>query len=799
MTSTRNKGATRAAGRAPTKTKQVKAARLQPGALSAKARPAAILAPLAYSMGTGAHDAQPVQRKAGTFADFAAYCLREKGRSTAKGGRWVCGPLDKRIVNTNGNWRIAAAALPREWCALDVDGCDPADFDALQEWARQWAGFMYATARDAPNSRRARIVWQLAAPVDRAQGVAHGVWVREQVARVAPSALAKWDKSTFRGEQPIYLPLANAESAVWLDAPAMPAQVGTTAAPASKDEDAPDDDDDPDALVDPTYAYTPKLEADLREALAVVPCHRPDYADFGNALKALPWKGEHAAKRFDIYHEWAREGATYQGEADVRKTWAGLHPTGEKSVASIFYRANKLREAAEAEEDDEDDLLQGVPKLPDAALYGVLRPVVEAATRHSEATKVGVAVALLIEFAARFGGALRLRIGDDDRTLPLFVLLVGPSGRGRKGTAAQFPRKLFEDVDDLLAPDPEDEDPQLLPPAPQRTTGVASGVGIIEAVRDEGEKLMAAGPRVLPAAPDKRLLIDLSEFVTVFAASANENNTLSPVLRDAFDGRTLANTAVTNPLRATGAHVCAFGHITMHEFRKHTIESKRNTDISNGLLNRFCIVYSVRDKKVSRPLPVPDMDRFDLAVDIARNVRKVFRGAGNVGPNDRRRIEYKRTSGAQRLWDAAYNAQPDRYASPVLDALMSRWELNVSALAVLLAAINGERQVTEPALRAALAWGQYMVDSTSKVFASAGERRKARELHRDIERITEWARSKKDGTFAKGDLTRALHKSIDSTRRDAALQAMLDGAPAQLVRDGTRYRLVAGGAPAVVP
>jgi hypothetical protein len=465
--------------------------------------------------------------------------------------------------------------------------------------------------------------------------------------------------------------------------------------------------------------------------------------------------------------------------------WYAEHPKGSE------FEPIEGHEGDDDEEAEDNELLQGLPTLPEAALYGILRPIVEAATRHTEATRVGVAVALLVEFAARYGGALRLRIGDEDRTVPLYALLVGPTAKGRKGTSAAFPVKLFEAVDRRLAPDPWDEEPHTLPGAPQRTTGVSSGQGIIAFVRDAGERITPSGTvHDMPGAEDKRLLIDLSEFATVFVASANENNTLSPVLRDAFDAKRLQNPTVTNYLCATGAHVCVFGHITMHEFRKHTIDSKRNTDISNGLLNRFAIVYSARDKMVSMPDAVPWEVRNALAKALADNVREVFRGVGDVGPNDRRVVEYRMDRAATALWKRNYEAVSGaRYDSAVVDALLSRRELLVRTLAVLLAATNGERIVTAPALEAALAWSQYMVDSTTRVFARAGERRKANELRRDIAAITEWARTSRRGEpFANRDFVMRFGR-WDSKRRNSVLRAMLETAPAQLVHDGKTYRL----------
>lgn len=519
---------------------------------------------------------------------------------------------------------------------------------------------------------------------------------------------------------------------------------------------------------------------------------------------------------------WAHPGATgspgcraIPGKDDLWRSDNGgdpLHGTFDAWAAHVVLDHNGDQQAAEAawyaehpkgsefapiEDDDgdeEDDVLQGLPELPDAALYGVLGAVVDAATRNSEATRVGVAVSVLAEFAVRYGGALRLRIGDDDRTVPLFALMVGPTGKGRKGTSSAFPKRLFAEVDRCArAWSWQDEHGNCsgLPGTPQVVTGVSSGQGLIDLVRDEGVTYTQAGQeRQMPGAADKRLLVDLSEFATVLVQSSNEGNILSQVLRDAFDGKPLASPARTNQLRSTGAHICMLGHVTMHEFRKQTVENKRNTDISNGLLNRFCIVYSARNKLVANPKPVPDDIRRALAQRIAFSVHEVFADVGNVGPNDRRLVEFRLDRRAQVLWDSVYKTiSNQRYDSEVVAALMSRREALARMLAVLLAALNGECRVSRAALLAALAWSEYMVASTSRVFASIEQRRKAKQLRADIESIVEWAKTREGFAFSARELAQRWHKRLDDKRRNAALQAMLEAAPPQLVKDGGTYRL----------
>jgi hypothetical protein len=85
-----------------------------------------------------------------------------------------------------------------------------------------------------------------------------------------------------------------------------------------------------------------------------------------------------------------------------------------------------------------------MPDINPKAFYGPLATIAEAATKKSEATKVGVAVQVIAQVSV----CLRpfyAPLGDQRLPLNVFLLQVGPSGVGRKGTSAAF-------ADDYLAP-----------------------------------------------------------------------------------------------------------------------------------------------------------------------------------------------------------------------------------------------------------------------------------------------------------------------------------------------------------
>src|SRR5205823_2555764 len=99
----------------------------------------------------------------------------------------------------------------------------------------------------------------------------------------------------------------------------------------------------------------------------------------------------------------------------------------------------------------------------------------------------------------------------------------------------------------------------------------SSGEGLIWAVRDrimKREKVKEKGEvsyvevEADPGVSDKRLLVYEPEFANVLKQTERQGNTLSAILRQAWDGLDLRTLTKNSPARSTGAHVSLIGHIT---------------------------------------------------------------------------------------------------------------------------------------------------------------------------------------------------------------------------------------------
>ena len=201
----------------------------------------------------------------------------------------------------------------------------------------------------------------------------------------------------------------------------------------------------------------------------------------------------------------------------------------------------------------------------EAALHGPAGEFVTRTAPHTESDPMALLVQFLVCFGAAAGRNLHYAVEATRHSLNEFAILVGPSGKGRKGSAWDHVEALLSELDQGFA---------------ERcvSSGLSSGEGLIFEVRDPSN---GDG-----GAQDKRRLIIEAEFAQVLKVLAREGNTLSPVVRNAWDGKPLQTISKNSPVRATGAHIAIIGHITKDELLRFV----SGTELANGFVNRFLVV-----------------------------------------------------------------------------------------------------------------------------------------------------------------------------------------------------------------
>lgn len=342
------------------------------------------------------------------------------------------------------------------------------------------------------------------------------------------------------------------------------------------------------------------------------------------------------------------------------------------------------------------------PELHPSALYGVLKYMVDAACANTEAVPSTVGINILARFAATLGNTAYIQIGDQRRHLRMNALIVGPTAKGRKGTSADMPDELFRLVDGQLGWAPL-----------RKLTALATGEGLIHQLRDPHIYVIAGREVVDPGVPDKRLLCDVSEFAGVLAQARREGSTISTVLRDAFDGRTLTTPTKTSFNKASNTHICVVGSVPETEI----IKSLSSIDITNGLANRFAMFYSVRTKTV----PMPEPTDATLMRAFAEHVRAaLWEGVA--------RGQIRMDTEAEAYWHWVYDYIENQTYPPAVASLLGRQSTYTLIFAALLALLNREYVVECKHLEAALSWMKYWEQTALFVFSNGDQNEEAHRM-----------------------------------------------------------------------
>jgi hypothetical protein len=369
---------------------------------------------------------------------------------------------------------------------------------------------------------------------------------------------------------------------------------------------------------------------------------------------------------------------------------------------TLTSKATKHQRTAPMDTPDTGDELDAVqlpeppqwPTLDDAALSGVLGEIVRLLEPETEADPVGILLSLLVVFGNAVGRNPYFPVEGDHHHGNLFAVLVGDSSRGRKGTSLGRTLSLFDDAD-------WKRDCQ--------TTGLSSGEGLIVSVRDPVEVMEAVKERGKitsyqnvvkdQGVTDKRLLVVEPEFAQTLKVLKREGNTLSPVIRQAWDSGALSVMTKTNAARATNTHISVLGHITRPELAK----SLSDVDCFNGFANRFLWALVRRSKLL------PDGgSALDLA-PLRQRLSKALVEARKVGA-------MSRSPEARTLWHDLY---PELTAERpgLYGAVVGRGEAQTLRLSMLYALLDGAGVIDTPHLRAATAVWRYCEASARLIFA----------------------------------------------------------------------------------
>ena len=333
------------------------------------------------------------------------------------------------------------------------------------------------------------------------------------------------------------------------------------------------------------------------------------------------------------------------------------------------------------------------PVIDEVAYYGLAGDIVRTLEPHTEADRVALLLQILTFAGNVIGRSPYYQIESDCHRANLFAVLVGDSAKSRKGTSLGRVRAVAKVADETWCSE-------------RNRGGLSSGEGLIDAVRDQVQKYNTKEKQIEivdPGVPDKRLMVVEPEFAGVLSVAERHGNTISQLVRQAWDGHKLQTMTRSSSLSATDAHISIIGHITVDELRARL----SRTDTANGFANRFLYVLVRRSKEMPFGGNLTDSEVLLLGEQLRTTIERA-RLSGRI----------TMTNAAKTLWASVYGslsaAQPG-----LLGAVTARAESQAIRLALIYALLDGANDIDRPHLTAALALWEYCEASAAYIFGSS--------------------------------------------------------------------------------
>ncbi len=406
-------------------------------------------------------------------------------------------------------------------------------------------------------------------------------------------------------------------------------------------------------------------------------------ADMALCGKLAFWLARDAARIDRVFRRSGLMRAKWDEKHYSDGTTYGTHTIIE-AIAGCRETYQPRREEADAPSNDsvqpaaekitwEDDTPW--PQLHEAALYGLPGKIVRAITPHTEADPAALLATLLTMAGNMIGAGPHLKVGPVHHEAVIFAVIVGASAKARKGQSFAEIRRIAKQADADLV---EASD----------VSGLSTGEGLVTHFQDRDD-----GP------VEKRALIHEAEFARTLSVAGRENSTLSAVVRDLFDRKTLRVKTRKDPLEAKDAFGSFIGHITMEELHARLVD----VQIANGFANRFVHVCAKRGPL----LPDGGNLQFTEVVNLGSELREALDLA-------RTRLELKRSPEFVEAWRWLYKRFPDEPG--LAGAIVARGDVHTLRLALVYALLDGAPTVNVEHLIAGYALWPYCEDSARHIF-----------------------------------------------------------------------------------
>jgi hypothetical protein len=318
------------------------------------------------------------------------------------------------------------------------------------------------------------------------------------------------------------------------------------------------------------------------------------------------------------------------------------------------------------------------PMEPEA-FTGLAGDFVRLVEPETEADRVALLANFLVASGVLFG---REAWAEADAAIhyPVeYAMIVGPSGAGRKGTASKRVLPVMEATEEGFMK--------------HVLGGLSSGEGLIKGISPKDGELTDTV---------RRYLVLLPELASLLGVMKREGNTMSAILREAWDGGRLQVLTRKDPLAVENVNLSVMAHITQGEL----LNNLTAIDRVNGFANRFLVLC------VKRSQLLPEGGKRPNSTEIVRRLHHALekaKGRGRVQRND----------AARALWADEY-PRLTAEREGIKGALCGRAEAHVLRVSLLYGLLDSAAEIRAEHLRAALAFWRYCESSIEFIF-NAGQ------------------------------------------------------------------------------
>ncbi|MCW7552111.1 YfjI family protein [Endozoicomonas gorgoniicola] len=449
-------------------------------------------------------------------------------------------------------------------------------------------------------------------------------------------------------------------------------------------------------------------------------------------------------------------------------------------MRSLHEVIDALIPAPSSDEDNEKDLpVNAPPQVTDAMFPGLLGEITEACCKDTEAVPTSVGAYLLVWFTSHIGRTRYMMIGDEQRWLNNFFLLVGPSGSG-KGTSGKGPARIFYQVQDkmqVLFQSAFDagrgEGLKQCPNLQVHNGGLSSGEGLGFAL-DDGTDSPIPGRTIT----DKRLLVIESEMANTLCNMTRQGNTLSAQLRNVYDGVDIKPMTKRDRVSVSDPYICLLGNITPDELLKFDEDRLQSF---NGLLNRMLMLWTQPQKLVSRPKTMDSNTLSGFSSTIAEHIMKARNGRFETHWK-KLRLQTEPllfTKSAEDLWDRSYSRLVNQPYSKRIEPLVRRHRLHARLMAAALALFQGHEVVTREDMEGALDWIEFSRQSIVFCYRTQTEQRKVEAIHVMAKKVLYAIHvlCQKNNTCTRTDIHNLCQRKLRREQLTEALELLINQVP----------------------